>query len=389
MLKRINKSDLFILLWVMYRMQNLLYEQGVINQFLQIIIIAWAGVESLRVLFLRHKSPIIKSLFCLVTMYCLYGGWTILFGESLVLDTGRVLSKHVYLQTILNGLLPVFLFYNYTRKGLVTNQRMLIYTIIFLIISIILFFKANVESGIEEFTNNVGYEFLYLIPFVCFFYKKPVIQYLLLGICVLFIMLSVKRGAMLIGGVSLLIFIYNTSKVETLKGKIIYVLLSICMLIGVIYYFQVMLQTNDYFLYRMELTEEGHTSGRGDLYSALWNVFLTETSLINLLFGYGANATVNFVGNCAHMDWLETLINHGLIGLVILSSFYISLLYTAYSQRKKISLHLYTSFNILIWILVGKSIISISIQDILLPQSLLLGYYSYLYFNKNLMKLSN
>ena len=73
----------------------------------------------------------------------------------------------------------------------------------------------------EEITNNAAYEFLNLIPLIYFFYKKNYFQYVLLGIICLFMIAGMKRGAMLIGGISILFFIYSNLKGSSYKKKII------------------------------------------------------------------------------------------------------------------------------------------------------------------------
>lgn len=64
-------------------------------------------------------------------------------------------------------------------------------------------------------------------------------------------------------------------------------------------------------------TLEGNSSGRDSIYSILWYEFLENGSLFYCLFGFGADATISIAGNFAHNDWLELLINNGLLGIVL------------------------------------------------------------------------
>lgn len=64
-------------------------------------------------------------------------------------------------------------------------------------------------------------------------------------------------------------------------------------------------------------TLEGDSSGRDSIYSILWYAFLENGSLFHCLFGLGVDATISIAGNFVHNDWLELLINNGLLGIVL------------------------------------------------------------------------
>ncbi len=79
-----------------------------------------------------------------------------------------------------------------------------------------------------------------------------------------------------------------------------------------------MFETNDYFRFRIEQTLEGESSSRDVIYSQLWSHYLGNDSYLELIFGEGAFYTVNItIGNHkAHNDWLEILIDCGLLGVI-------------------------------------------------------------------------
>ena len=189
--------------------------------------------------------------------------------------------------------------------------------------------------------------------------------------------MGMKRGAMLIGGFSILIFMYSNLKGTSLKNKIITFTLAIGFIIGTVYFVEYMLQTNDYFIYRIEQTVEGNSSNRNEIYASLWDIFINTSNPLHIIFGYGANATIDLIGIEAHNDWLETLINNGLIGGVILLFFFIILAKTVYKQRNRFPSYMYYSFIILVFIIFSKTIFSMSIQSIGGMHSLLLGYFAY------------
>lgn len=381
MFKNFNRCDGYILLWVLYYMQGVLYPQGIINQLLQLIMILLASIETIKLLSTKVKTPIIKSTLYLVLMYCIYGMWVIIFGSDVVFHDGTRPSNYVYLQTSLNSLLPIFMFYNYSRKGLLNERKIIIYTIVFLVVTILFYIKNNysvmAELNRDEITNNIGYKFVSLLPLLFFYYKKPFLQYILLGICGVFILNGMKRGAILIGGLSIIILLYSNNKGVSRKRKAINTLLTVAILIGAVYYIVDMLQSSDYFVRRIEQTIDGNSSGRDLIYASIWNAFINESNPLYFIFGHAANATIGVAGNFAHQDWLETIYNNGVLGGMVLLSFFIVITKTVYKQRRRFPNYMYYSFFTLLFICFSKSIFSMSIQNFDLSQSLLLGYFAY------------
>ena len=380
MFKNFNRCDFYILVWALYYLQGVLYSPGMINKLLQLVMIFLSGIETIKLLSIRVQSPIVKSTLCLVLMYCIYGIWIILFG-NVPNKYGWSPSTYIYLQTSLNSLLPIFMFYNYSRKGLLNERKIIIYTIIFLLVTIVSYFKNKylVMSKLDrdEITNNIGYNFVSLLPLLFFYYKKPLLQYILLGVCGVFILMGMKRGAILTGGLSIVIFLYSNLKGTSRKRKTITLILSIGIIIGAVYYVSNMLQTSDYFLHRIEQTAEGDSSNRDIIYVSIWEAFLNEPNPLYFLFGHGANSTISVCGYFAHQDWLETIYNNGILGGVILLAFFMAFGLTIHKQRHRFPPYMFYSFLILLFISFSKTMFSMSIQDILPPQSLLLGYFAY------------
>lgn len=381
MLKKLNKCDFYILLWMLYSFQGVLYPRGTINILLQLIMLILAGIETLKVLSSRGKPTTIKSTFYLLIMYCVYGILFIISDKHLVYHRGDIVNNYVYLQYALNSILPIFLFYYYSQRRLLNEKRIIVYTFFFLTINIFLFYnyKYSLLEEIvgDEITNNIAYNFVSMIPLVLFFHKKPIVQYILLIVCFTFVLLGMKRGAILIGGGLILLFLFHNLKHGSFKKRFLVLILTSIL---VVIFFKLifnMLQTSEYFVTRIEQTIEGNSSGRDSIYNGLWNIFINETNLFNMLFGYGANSTIGFIGNLAHQDWLETLINNGLFGLGILLFFFVTITKTTFKQRYRFYPYMYYSFLMSILLLFVKTLFTMSIHDIQIPQSLLLGYFMY------------
>lgn len=381
MLKAINKCDIFVSLWCVYYLQGIVYPSGIINQVTQLVIILVGLMALFQYITHNTGSRLINATIALIVMYSIYGFLLILFGDGLIMTTDTT-----YLKNSLNSLLPIIFFYNETKRGNLTHQRICIYAIIVLFVTIAQYYYAqNVIQallGVEETTNNIGYRFTTMIPLVFFFTRRPILQYLLLGIIVAFVIMGMKRGAIAIGCIGVLIFLYSGLKEPSIKKRLFIVVLSILIVIGSIYVIKYMLSTSDYFLSRIESTIDGNTSNRDNLYSWTWQAIVEEDNLFNILFGHGANSTIRFAGNYAHQDWLETACNNGIIGIVFLLNFFIVFGAQVFKSRRYFPIFLYYCFITLFFICFAKTMFSMSIQNFDMCQSMLIGYIGYNYCEK-------
>lgn len=370
-------------------MNGILYPTGIINIVLQFILLAWALCVSLRYLLLvKGKPALLNITFLLVLMYVIYGSIYMLFGEKYViigLDTSP--SRYGYLQNALNSLLPIYLFYDYSKRKFLTEQRIKLYFGFFLLIYIVLFWKnynemliltATMGEDRDEFTSNIGYRFLILFPFLYFWNKRTIFQYVAMAILFLFILMGMKRGAILIGSICFIFFIYhNWNNTKQFRNKLIIILSTLALFSGIVYYVQTMLETSDYFVSRIEQTLDGNSSGRDIIYSKIKTAILEEPSSLKLIFGHGANSTIAFAGNYAHQDWLEIACNNGLIGVIIFALFFVVFYVSVVKSRRTCPKYISNAFFILFLICLCKSMFSMSIQNMAIAQTLLIGYSIY------------
>ena len=124
----------------------------------------------------------------------------------------------------------------------------------------------------------------------------------------------------------------------------------------------------------MEATLNGDSSGRDTIYKDLYRLFFNTVSEFTILFGYGANATIKYLGIEAHNDWLEILINNGLLG-VFLYLIYWLFYYQTWKQMKKItSTYIYYTFGAYFLIMFLFSLYSMSYASIAISAKLGIGY---------------
>lgn len=376
MFKWFNQCDVFVALWGLYYLQGILYPSGIINQVIQLTMILMGLISLWNYITQETKHIVVNTTVLLIAMYCIYGSIIIICGDGV-----QWTADSTYLKNSFNSLLPIIFFFIQTKEGKLTQSKIRYYTLFILavLIPFYFFFKSQLlnEYDSDNVTNNIGYMFVAVIPVIYFFYKNTLTQYVLLALTTFFILMGMKRGAIVIAACCILVFLYSGIREGSTAKKIYTIILSILIVAGIAYYVGYMMQTNEYFISRIESTIEGNSSGRDYIYTKIWNTITEEQNLFYILFGHGANSTIRYAGNFAHQDWLETACNNGLLGITILLIFFISLGNTVWRSRKYLQPHFYYCFLTLSFICFTKTIFSMSIQNFDMYQSMLLGYLLY------------
>ena len=381
MFRKINQCDVYVGLWCLYILQDVLYPAGIINQLLQLIMLVWSMIAVFKHLTQSTgHSPILKATFILIAMYVIYGTIHIMFDDPIMVQ-----GQHVYLQTALNSLSPIFLFYYFTKNGLLTSERIRIYLPILIIVCILLYYKKEsqilLKTNKEEITNNASYYFLPLISFLYFYSKKPIIQFVFMGIILLYVFMGMKRGVILIGTVSSIMLLYTNIKNSSRGTKFLFTVLTIAIIVGISKYIDYMMDNSAYFTARIEQTVEGDASGRDVIYGNLWNTLLMETSPFYFYFGRGADSTLKVAGAFAHQDWLETFCNNGLIGVIILFYFFYTFGKNVWKSKQYFPGMMFYSFATLFIIIFSKTLFSMSIQELDLAEFMLIGFFAFKLYN--------
>lgn len=370
-----NVSHLYIGLWCLYNLQGTLYESGGwVSRGLMLILILFSIYYYLYAN-TRYKLPsYLKSLSILVFVFTIYGIVNIIFGNG-----SKDVANYLYLKAIYMSLLPVYPFYVFTKEKRLVEKELKLWVLIFIPIAIAVFFRMQREALIEalemgstreEFTNNAGYFVVSLIPIIVIWREKALLQYLMLAVCLAFVIMGMKRGAILVGGLSLAYLIAREVRTVSLKKKI-WVLILAGVLITVAYFFIIqMLDTSNYFNARLEQTQEGDASGRNNIYSFYVYYFLNETNIFTFLFGSGADATLR-LGEYAHNDWLEIAINNGVLGLCLYFHYWLTLFH---SYRHTRGDNNKTMIGLFIIIFFLKSLFSMSYNDIPFFASLAIAF---------------
>ena len=228
---------------------------------------------------------------------------------------------YLYLQNVYISLLPIYVFYYFAvTKRMASSDLTLLYSFL-LLFSIMMYYQnytlVSKEYDMDEVTNNAGFFFVPLIPMLQLLKIKDIWKYINLIVIFCYLLMAMKRGAILAGTVTILLFMIHHLKNVSWKRMIYIICLSVIILIA-IYYFTIHLYVDsDYFQSRIEQTLSGDTSGRNMIYRSFFSYFMERTSALEFLIGNGVNATYALLGVWAHNDWLEFAIDMGALGVVM------------------------------------------------------------------------
>ena len=389
---KLNRCDWFIIVWVLYYLQGVLYPTGgAISMGLLGINLLVSIYCAIKIWQMPNHPPYIKGLNILVLMFSIYGFYLILMNPSTVYYSmsGFSMTSYNYIKSIYLSILPIYAFYYFSLKGYLTAERLRWWAVVFCISCMVSYYnymqhamEKLLERGLsaEETTNNAGYLFLSLIPVWVLFRKKPLLQYAGLAFCMAFILMGMKRGAILIGGVVVLYLIWQIIKNARGKQRVIVILLTAVLAVAGVYFVIDMMKSSDYFMQRLEATKEGNSSGRDSLYSFFWTYFTEKADAIQYLFGRGANGTLEIYYNYAHNDWLEIAVNQGLLGIIVYAVYW-KKFYSTWSQSTNIEAKTILALVGIIYF--AQTLFSMSYGDMTYISTSVLGYALATYKNPN------
>lgn len=372
----LNKASLYILAWCVYFYQGIIFPQGsIITQLLLVFLL----VVSLYYVFIanvRYKLPkYFVGLNFLLALFSIYGAFIIIFPY----DNSQVASSE-FIKQIYVSLLPIYTFYVFSKENLINDKSIRLWTIALIFMTIGLYFSqekkmllyALMKNSLrEEFTNNVGYLFTSLVPMCVFFRKKPIIQYIALAVCLVFMVMAMKRGALVIGLVCIFIILWNNISKVNIKSKIIFLVLSCILSFMCIQFVENQIEQSNYMKKRIEQTTKGDSSNRDKIYSTYLNFFIEQTSPSQFIFGTGANGTLQMVGY-AHNDWLEIAINHGMMGLIIYLFYWLLFAKTSWGKDFKGDYRLVLQLVFIDFLL--RTFFSMSYREMEVGTQLILGF---------------
>ena len=337
MFRWLDKTTAYILAWGLYAIQGVFLPTGSIFSQLLLFALILISMYYTYVANTRYRLPTyFIGLNILIAMFTIYGAYLMILYDPADYIVKR--DPFIYLKKIYISLLPIYAFYVFFREKKIEEKKLYIWIGVYMIRAMIL------GSYATEFTNNMGYLFVSLIPACVFLYKKPLIQYVTLGYCMTFILLGMKRGAIIIGGICLIWFLWNNIKNANIRKKLSVLFLSSILCVAGFLFVRHQMDDSLYFQKRVEQTLGGNSSGRDDLFANLLDYFGNKTTPLQFAFGSGADATLKVGDNYAHNDWLEIAVNQGVLGIVIFILYWFlfakECLSKSYNSQEKLALQL-------------------------------------------------
>lgn len=372
---------LFITVWCVYYLQGSLYAAGsqvaTLSLFAGLLLCVYGWMKC----YSQFSMPkMLNTMSLLLLMFALYGIILMISGTQIYRSFDHFQYTGArYITSTFSSLCPVFFAYLFTRDGVLQEKHFkLLFFVFFAVCTARYIGYANAREFVGIYdtdgmtTNNLAYDFLGLLPMVCVFRKKPVIQYIAILAILAFIIYSVKRGAILIGLLSVAYFILKNMTAGRKKGiKLSYVILAIIVVAVAFYFIEYMVTTNDFFNTRLEATMEGDSSARDEYYLFFLNYLGSLESIPKLLFGGGAYYTVVLLGNLAHNDWLEILICNGILGAIIYMVYWIRFYRSTRFSRNT---DIYLPLMLLFISMAAKTLFSMSYASTPLYASFYLGF---------------
>lgn len=366
MKKLFSLPSLYVLLWALYFTQGTIIPRGGIISLVVLVLFLLISGYYLYIANAKYRlNSYFKALNVFLLMFTVYGVYSLS-----VRDTNGM----NYLKAIYLSLMPTYSFYVLKLKGKIDESW--IRTVFFIMAGVVIVqYMAARLALIETYgdtdrTVNVGYEILALLPLVWFFKKRPVVQYILWAVILALTLTTIKRGAIIIGALCTVYFIYNSLRNSTRKTRwYVWILVLLFFVIGV-RYVSSFYANSEYAQTRMELTMDGYSSNRDVLYAKAWNVFI-NSNMMGLLFGHGTLSTIKLIGREAHNDWLELLVNQGLLGFIVYLFYWIAF-YKVYNRNGDTESKQIIGTLLIIYFM--STLFSMSYTSMTLPSNLAMGY---------------
>lgn len=371
--KLFDACNIYVMLWALWYIQSFFTSSSLYSLLFYIPFFLMTLFYVVKVFTSYKPKGVMLALCVFFLLLAIYGIALVILNDA----NGQ--DRKSFLMMLFWSLGPIFAFYVFTKQGMLTEERIKRFLIVFLIIVPLVYYQSSQQamkivleagSDFEETTNNAAYFVAGLFPFVFLLYKKPVFQYIFLALVFFLVVTGMKRGAMLVTAMMMVWYVYVSLK-TTKRRKWAIVLFTIVFLaIGyrfIIQYFE----QSAYFQNRYEQTISGDSSNRDVLYQVFWYHWLENDNVIQVMFGEGAYHTENILSK-AHNDWLELLIDCGLFSVILYLVYWLS--FVRDWRKSKPDFLIYSMMGCCLVFTFIRSLFSMSFGDMPLYTSMIMGY---------------
>lgn len=323
------------MLWCLYWCQGILYpSDSIISQSIAMLILCMSLLFTFKCFMCNRMVGYPKALLIVLLMVTVYGIIAYIDEGIMIRGISGETRLFNWFRRMYLSILPVFT-YLYFVKERYLNVELVKKMMPFILIALLFSYydsyttaiqQAFIKTGTEvsETTNNAGYIVLSLFPVLLLYENKRLWQYIGLLLIVCLVILSVKRGAILVCGIMALLFIIRSFGHSSGRKKFLTIILLVTFSVIVYNFILDYMSESDYLMKRIEETKEGGSSGRDGIYTTLWNSFKNQTDSWKYLFGGGVWYTTKLTWTAAHNDWLEFLIDMGVFGVIVYIYYWIS-----------------------------------------------------------------
>lgn len=320
---------ILLILLVLYTLKGALYPTGPISMSIAALELGLCFVLALKTILIHNQNIIVNILYAIFILISL----SYFLSSKTIYTIFGPLPTLVFFREFCGAVLPFFGMYYLARKGEVSKKILATFFQLLFIATVIEYFYETftimAEKNKEFITSNSAYRFVYIMPFVVML--KGNIRVLIFWIISMVLaIMSAKRGTILV--LSLECIVYYYWRFKNSRNKIIFIVSAIFISIIGWHYLYTYYLGNEYIQMRVDSTMEGKTSGRDVLIDSLFKYYF-NTNYIEILFGSGFANTVRIAGNYAHNDWVEFLIDCGLLGFILNLTFYINLFRRALTSK--------------------------------------------------------
>lgn len=203
--------------------------------------------------------------------------------------------------------------------------KVIVYMIFIVYVLVNLYSRFMIMVNFERDNAVTGYIY-YVVTFLPFIMlvSNRIWQTILLGILLIMTITSLKRGAIIVLPLMLIVYFYLQAKLRNnivlfFKKMILFVmiLLPVLMIVD---------SKSDHFLSARFQSEELQSgSGRDVLYETAIHSIM-DRDFVTFFIGTGSGSSVKLLDTGVHNEWLEILFSFGFMGVILYLSFLASLI---------------------------------------------------------------
>src|SRR5690606_38479349 len=120
--------------------------------------------------------------------------------------------------------------------------------------------EVTAVRGGDSIVNNVSYLFVFFIPYLFLFRKYKILSAFLAFVVIFFIIQGAKRGALVAGGLSMLIFLYYQITAVNQSGRLQGYFFAAIIGLALVMYAREHYSQNEFLVARMEAIGSGSYS---------------------------------------------------------------------------------------------------------------------------------